>query len=166
MQALCCHYILQIRTLCTLPCFSIWKHCCRFDSQTELMTHFDVETHWQCSLGTKRGRRGQRRAHWGLLSFLLAGSRVLQRGFRGAVIHRDVRDWLPLGWICNMTDHNGRGRIECWLDFYTREQASARGFYTALNVVQFGCICITHIPTYTLVCIFCLPGFHHCVEPR
>lgn len=112
----------------------LWKHCCQFDSQTELMTHFDVETHWQCSLGIKRAGRGQRRAVRGLLSLLLSGLSVLERGFRVGVIHWDVRDRIPLGWKCNMTGHNGKGRGEHWLNFHTTEQAIALGFSYGLEL--------------------------------
>lgn len=58
-------------------------------------------------------KEGWKRADWGLLSLLLSGSSVLQRGFRGAVICWDVRDWLPLGWKCNMTMEEEGGSTAC-----------------------------------------------------
>lgn len=64
----------------------IWKHCCRFDSQTELMTHFDVETHWQCSFG---GKEGWKRAEKGRLGSTLTPPLRVEcprGGCRGAVI--------------------------------------------------------------------------------
>lgn len=78
-------------------------------SQTKPMTHFDVETHWQRSLGTKRGGRRQ----IGVYCHPFSQGQVSSRGASEVVIHWDVRAWLPPGWKCNMTDYSGGGRREC-----------------------------------------------------
>ena len=92
-------------------------------------------------------KKGWKRADWGLVSLLLAGSSVLQRGYRGAVIHWHVREWLPPERKCNLTEHKGRGLAEF---FFTTQQDIARGFYTALNVLECG-VTILHSTHYNYV---------------